>query len=118
MGDQISPFTFFKAMQVSRILIVVLSKHFAASTYCLEELTKILECRKTKNQHIIPIFYGVDPTEVRLQIGGYGKYIAAHQRRFADSAHHRWFADSEMLQKWKSALSEVANISGWVFGQG
>ncbi|MCH98289.1 TMV resistance protein N-like, partial [Trifolium medium] len=102
MGDQISPFTFFKALQVSRILIVVLSKHFADSTYCLEELTKILECTKTKNQHILPIFYGVDPTEVRHQIGEFGHSIAVLQTRLADS---------EKLQKWKSALSEVSRIS-------
>ncbi|GAU40066.1 hypothetical protein TSUD_258590 [Trifolium subterraneum] len=108
VGDQIS-ITLSKALKASRILIVVLSENFAESTYCLQELAQILENKKTKNQHIIPIFYGVDPREVRHQKGRFGESFTHQKCRFGDS---------EKLQKWKYALSEVADFRGWGFEPG
>ncbi|MED6119780.1 hypothetical protein PIB30_014828 [Stylosanthes scabra] len=59
-GDQI----LFKAIEDSRISIVVFSRSYGDSTWWLEELEKIMECRSSKGQKVVPVFYGVDPSEV------------------------------------------------------
>jgi hypothetical protein len=59
-GDEISP-TLLKAIEESEISIIVLSKNYASSQWCLDELIKILDCRKTRRQHILPLFYDIIP---------------------------------------------------------
>jgi hypothetical protein len=63
-GDQISPFL-LNAIEASRLSIIVLSKHYAKSSWCLDELVKIMECMKLKNQLVWPIFYKVEPSNIR-----------------------------------------------------
>ncbi|XWS22331.1 hypothetical protein CRYUN_Cryun29cG0024700 [Craigia yunnanensis] len=40
---------------------------YASSTWCLNELVKIIECKNTIGQIVIPIFYDIDPSDVRKQ---------------------------------------------------
>ena len=54
----------FKAIEKSRFAIVIVSKNFATSTWCLEELAKIIECMKEKGMIVLPNFYNVDPSNV------------------------------------------------------
>ena len=49
-----------EAIESSRISIIVFYKNYASFSWCLEELVKILECKKD-NQIVFPIFYIVDP---------------------------------------------------------
>nr|XP_048320083.1 TMV resistance protein N-like [Ziziphus jujuba var. spinosa] len=71
-GDQISP-TLRKAIHESKIWVIIFSENFASSTWCLDELAEILECKKRSEQGtVMPIFYGTDPSAVRKQEGGYG----------------------------------------------
>ncbi|GLT68118.1 hypothetical protein SLA2020_403770 [Shorea laevis] len=65
-GNEISP-ALIQAIEESKISIIVLSKNYASSRWCLDELTKILECRNTREQQVLPLFYDVDPSEVRNQ---------------------------------------------------
>ncbi|GKB38049.1 NB-ARC domains-containing protein, partial [Tanacetum coccineum] len=44
-GEEISPHL-YKAIEESRFLIVVFSKDYASSSWCLRELVKILECKQ------------------------------------------------------------------------
>ncbi|CAJ1971389.1 unnamed protein product [Sphenostylis stenocarpa] len=99
--------TIIEALKASRISIVVLSQNFASSRWCLNELVKILECMRTKNQVVIPIFYNVDPSDVRNQRG-----------RFGEAMMFRFGEDTKEVQKWRSVLTQVANLSGWCFGRG
>ncbi|KAL1321221.1 TMV resistance protein N-like [Arachis ipaensis] len=102
-GDENSS-SIFKAIRDSNVSVVVLSKDYASSTWCMRELTKILEQKKHGKGHIVvPVFYKIDPSHVRKQIGTYKKAFEKHER---DVKHN-------ILLKWKSALTEVANLVGW-----
>ncbi|XAR48798.1 hypothetical protein NMG60_11031744 [Bertholletia excelsa] len=62
-----------KAIKKSRILIIVFSKGYASSTQCLDKLVTILQHKRTSfdPHHILPLFYDVEPTNVRKQTGSF-----------------------------------------------
>jgi len=105
-GEEITP-ALFHAIQNSMISIVIFSESYASSTYCLNELVKILEGAKVEGRSIYPIFYGVDPSEVRHHTGTYAEALSKHEAKFHNDA------DTEKVQKWRKALHEAANLSGW-----
>ncbi|KAG7944461.1 hypothetical protein I3843_15G103800, partial [Carya illinoinensis] len=102
-GKEISP-ALLKAIDESKILIIVLSKNFASSTWCLEELMKIFECREMKQQIVLPVFYKVRPSIVWKQKENYGKTLANYKDKFNDDTK----VDSR-----KAALNKVASFSGF-----
>ena len=59
-GEEIST-ELLKTIEMSIISIIVFSKNYASSTWCLNELVKILECRNY-SQLVKPIFYKVNPS--------------------------------------------------------
>ena len=69
-GDEITP-ALPKAIQESRIAIIVLSKNYASSSFCLDELATILHCAQKKGLLVIPVFYNVDPSDARHHKGSY-----------------------------------------------
>lgn len=103
IGEVISD-ELLKAIEESLISIVVLSENYASSTWCLDELLKILESRKLLGRKVLPIFYGVDPSAVRHQTGSFKKAFEKHEKRFRD--------DTDKVQRWRNALKEVAGLSG------
>jgi hypothetical protein len=53
-----------KAIEESAISIIVLFQNYASFPWCVNELMKILECRETRRQQVLPLFYRVQPSEV------------------------------------------------------
>ncbi|KAL1356253.1 hypothetical protein HN51_008263 [Arachis hypogaea] len=102
-GEEITE-SLVKAIEESRIAIVVFSKNYASSSFCLDELVKIMECVKGNGRLVFPVFYDVDPCDVRHQKGSYAVALTKHEERFKD--------DMKKLQKWRTALHEAANLSG------
>jgi hypothetical protein len=94
-----------KAIQGSRVSIVVFSKGYASSRWCLDELVEILHCKNTIGQTFLPIFYHVNPSDVRRQTGPFAKAFSRHEERFQ--------AEMERVQKWKATLTEAADYNGW-----
>ncbi|CAL5427889.1 unnamed protein product [Camellia sinensis] len=95
-----------KAIEESSISIIVFSKNYAMSKWCLDELVWIMKCKKTFNQIVLPIFYDVDPSDVRAQKGSLAEAFAKHEEHFGKSSDGK-------VEKWRAALTEAANKSGW-----
>ncbi|KAH9782122.1 ADP-ribosyl cyclase/cyclic ADP-ribose hydrolase [Citrus sinensis] len=105
-GASISP-GLLKAIEDSRISIIVFSQNYASSTWCLDELVKIVQCKNKKDhqQIVFPIFYDVEPTVVRKQTGSFREAFSKHEEAFRENL--------EKVKNWRDVLKEVANISGW-----
>ena len=101
LGSEIAP-KIMKAIEESRFCVVVFSKRYAHSRWCLDELVKIIECVKENGQTIIPIFYHVDPSNVRKQTGSFEKAFVNLEKQ-----------NEEKAKTWRNALRKAGNISGW-----
>ncbi|KAG6676237.1 hypothetical protein I3842_15G142000 [Carya illinoinensis] len=104
-GEEIAS-ALFEAIEGSMISIIVLSKNYAESRWCLDELLKILDCKETIKQIVIPIFFKVDPSKVRHQKENFGKSFDKLGNKLKD--------DAKMVN-WKKALEKVADLAGFRF---
>ena len=107
-GEEISA-ELIKAIKSSMISIIIFSQNYAFSTWCLEELTKILECKKN-GQKVLPVYYKVDPSKVRKQEGSFGIALTTHEKKFENNI--------EKVLRWRAALYEAASLSGWHYEDG
>lgn len=84
----------------SKFFIIVFSKTYASSSWCLDELAQIMECQKTTEQIAYPVFYDVEPTEVRNLSGAVGDAFIVHKKK-------------QGAEKWRNALKDAADLAGW-----
>ena len=106
-GDEISS-SLLRAIEGSQILLVIFSKDYASSKWCLDELVKMMECQERNNmegnkQIVIPVFYKVDPSYVRHQKGDYETALAEHEKK----------EDMFKMQNWIFALKKASQLSGF-----
>ncbi|XP_058743676.1 uncharacterized protein LOC131616377 [Vicia villosa] len=106
-GTELGP-ELSRAIGWSRISILVFSRNYTQSSWCLNELQKVMECHRTGDQAVVPVFYDVDPSVVRLQNGGFGKDLRATAKRISAKGKME-----HVLSSWRKALTEAANLLGW-----
>ncbi|RVW68295.1 TMV resistance protein N [Vitis vinifera] len=66
------------------------------------EESKIMESRREKGQIVVPVFYHVDPSDVRKQTGSFGKAFARYKK-----------VTKERVLRWRAALTQAGGLSGW-----
>lgn len=103
-GDESSGML-LRAIEDAKLSVIMFSKNFGTSKWCLEEVKKIIECKKNRGQIVVPIFYDIEPTHVRNQTGTFASTFDRHEQRFLDRPNK--------VQKWRDALVEATNLSGW-----
>ncbi|XP_010551473.1 PREDICTED: TMV resistance protein N-like isoform X2 [Tarenaya hassleriana] len=103
-GDEIAP-SLVEAIEDSATSVVVFSRRYADSHWCLEELAKLCDLRSSLGRPMLPIFYEVDPSHIRKQNGHFAKDFEEHEKRF----------DVEKVQRWRKAMNLVGNIAGFMY---
>ena len=66
-----------------------------------------MECRREYRQIVLPIFYHVDPADVRKQTGSFGEAFTSYEENWKNKA-----------QRWREALTEAGYIAGWPINKG
>jgi len=90
------------AIENSKIAVVIISKNYSASPWCLQELVMIMDVEKKGSIIVMPIFYNVEPAHVRRQIEQVAKQFRKHEGR----------ENYETVVSWRQALTNLASISG------
>ncbi|KAJ7961790.1 Disease resistance protein (TIR-NBS-LRR class) [Quillaja saponaria] len=92
------------AIEGSKLCAVVFSRNYTDSRWCLQELDKIMECRKTIGLMVAPIFYKVKPTDIRKQRGSLKIAFQEYER--------------DKLLSWTKSLTEAGNLAGLYYEDG
>ncbi|TYI08182.1 hypothetical protein ES332_A10G280600v1 [Gossypium tomentosum] len=103
-GEQLSH-VLSQAIASSNLSILVLSKDYASSKSCLAELSDIMDRKRnpTDKHIVLPIFYHVDPSDVR-NIGG------TFKTSFQEHESKRPIED---VKRWKAGFAEIGALKGW-----
>ncbi|WKA11168.1 hypothetical protein VitviT2T_028699 [Vitis vinifera] len=113
-GEEVAS-ALFKAIEKSRCILVVLSKYFAHSGWFLDELVKIMECRNQNGKVILPVFYHVDPFDVRKEEGWpEADYIEDITRVILMRFSHKLLHVDKNLIAMDYHLEEMEEIFPWM----
>ncbi|KAL4639176.1 hypothetical protein ACB092_03G198600 [Castanea dentata] len=96
-GGEIGP-ELLKAIETSMIAVVLFSKNYSNSDWCLDELVKIMECKKLLNQRVLPIYYDVSQSEVQDQKGIFVEALPKGPK--------------DKVNNWRAALTEATDLAG------
>ncbi|KAI9126312.1 hypothetical protein K1719_002733 [Acacia pycnantha] len=99
-GDHIAP-SLIEAIRDSAASIIVVSPDYASSHWCLEELAEICDCRRL----ILPVFFNVNPRDVRKQGGPFEDSFEDHKAKRRE----------EDVLRWRKAMEKVGGIAGFPF---
>ncbi|KAL3733907.1 hypothetical protein ACJRO7_023284 [Eucalyptus globulus] len=102
-----------RAIEQSRLVLVIFSKNYASSTWCLEEVAKVVECKDINEGSVIPIFYEVNPSDIRKLRGNFGTAFAKTEEAYSgdkrDIKSGRMQYETKFIQQ---IIGEVENKLG------
>jgi len=110
VGDKF-PDQIKEAIKTASVHVAIFSKAYAESVWCLNELLYMFE----SGAPIIPVFYDVEPAQLRDKDEVYAKALhILESKKTTDSQtmEEKPRQSSTTIHKWKEALSRVADISG------
>ncbi|KAF3795030.1 Toll/interleukin-1 receptor-like protein [Nymphaea thermarum] len=90
-----------RVIEASRAFVVVLSKGYADSRSCLKELTEIMQSGRL----ILPIFYDVQPSDVRHERGPFEAAFRQHEKNNE--------IEKTVVKEWRDALRCMAEMAGF-----
>lgn len=93
-----------KRIKESRIALAILSSRYTESSWCLDELVKIKEREEEGKLTAIPIFYKLNPSDVKRLEGDFGSNLWNQVKRTSEF---------DKLKKWKEALDFVSHKTGF-----
>ncbi|WVZ17567.1 hypothetical protein V8G54_010549 [Vigna mungo] len=88
--------------------IVVFTQTYSKSAWCLDQLQQIIKWHETYCRHVLPVYYEIQPSDVRLQKGDFGKALK--------ETAQQTFSGEELedgMSRWRHALTKAANFFGW-----
>ncbi|EXB96358.1 TMV resistance protein N [Morus notabilis] len=85
------------------ISLVIFSRNYASSDWCLKQLVYVLQCRETNRQIVVPVFYHIDPSLVRKQTESFRDAFLKHEKIFR----------TQEVKAWKAALYVASSLCGW-----
>ncbi|XP_039161743.1 TMV resistance protein N [Eucalyptus grandis] len=104
-GEEIWP-AIEEVIKQSNIAVVVVSQNYHSSPWCLNELVKILECRKKRVMIVLPIFWEIDARVLQEPSSPFLENIGQGEDCFKQQNPHQ-------VQKWRKALQAVGQIIGF-----
>ncbi|CAJ1975886.1 unnamed protein product [Sphenostylis stenocarpa] len=99
-GEEIWP-SLVEAIEGSSISLIIFSQGYASSHWCLDEVVKIIECREKDGQIVIPVFYCIEPKDVRDQLGSYKNAFDEHEIKY-----------ERKVPIWRHALNKSTLLAG------
>ncbi|XP_052724612.1 disease resistance protein RUN1-like [Vigna angularis] len=97
-----------RAIASSKIAIIVFSKKYTESTCSRLELEKIIECRQTFGQIVLPVIYDIARLDEHLQ-----KVVRVLEKAAPGSYSGEQL--DHAMSRWSRALTKAAGITGWDF---
>ncbi|KAG0623115.1 hypothetical protein M758_3G149500 [Ceratodon purpureus] len=90
-----------QALDAAKVHVAVVSKRYAESKYCLNELVAMMRSGKS----VIPVFYDVEPVDLRwVENGSFAEAFLKHKSKGRTQ---------KKLQEWTDALRALADITGF-----
>ncbi|KAF5786458.1 putative TIR domain-containing protein [Helianthus annuus] len=110
-----------KAIREAAISIIVFSRNYASSKWCLDEvLTIIEEQERLASKHdVVPVFYNVDPYDVKNQTGSFEEAFSWYDNIIETELDYQ--KKIEWLQKvkaWRVSLRKAGSLTGMVLANG
>ena len=104
-----------EAIRGASVHVAILSPRYAESTWCLDELVQMIK----SGSIILPVFYKVDPCELRWPVrdGAYAKALQDLEQKTThdpETGEEKPRYGSHTIEEWRNALSYVSNLSGFV----
>ncbi|XP_027908040.1 protein SUPPRESSOR OF npr1-1, CONSTITUTIVE 1-like isoform X3 [Vigna unguiculata] len=95
-------------LNLCRVAIVVFTKTYSQSAWCLHQLQQIIKWQETYSRHVFPVYYEIQPSDVRFQKGDFGEtFKATAQKTFSGQQLEHG------MSRWSHALTKAANLFGW-----
>ncbi|KAJ0700280.1 putative TIR domain, P-loop containing nucleoside triphosphate hydrolase [Helianthus annuus] len=110
-----------KAIRESAISIIVFSRNYASSKWCLDEVLTIIEEqeRLSSKHEVVPVFYNVEPSDVRNQTGSFEEAFGGYESMIeAETDYQKKIELQEKVKAWRISLKKAGSLTGMVLANG